>query len=71
MLAIQFDAPYASPVQWADVLGNEAAARVHVESPGRFVRWVEVRAMQCTHMWQRCPLLRPETVVPVNISAPG
>ena len=46
MLAIQGDAPYASPFQWADDQRDGPAARVHVESPGRFVRWVEVRA--CT-----------------------
>jgi hypothetical protein len=44
MLAIQFDAPYASSFRWVDDLGNKGpAARIHVESPGRFVRWVEVR----------------------------
>ena len=44
MLAIQGDAPYASPFQWADNQGDGPAARIHVESPGRFVRWVEVSA---------------------------
>ena len=43
MLAIQFDAPYASPFQWVDDWGDAGpAARIHVESPGRFVRWIEV-----------------------------
>ena len=45
MLAIQGDAPYASPFEWADSQGDAPAARIHVESPGRFVRWVEVSAM--------------------------
>jgi len=44
MLAIQGDAPYASPFEWADDQGGAPAARIHVESPGRFVRWVEVSA---------------------------
>ena len=45
---IQFDAPYASPLQWVDTRRDGAAARIHIESPGRFVRWVEVRTLHNT-----------------------
>ena len=52
MLAIQFDAPTASPFGCVDDWGNDGpAARMHVESPGRFVRWIEVRLFSTTNFY--------------------